>query len=186
MSVRWSLCLSVCLRLKERQSKRERAEISIKGEDYPVRRLPATRSFSPPLTPSLPHSLSHHPQYWRGLSEQVIRGEPTKLTQTQCLNNLLWSGLPFSFSCLLCKYVRIFFLNLPFYLLFFGDEVFLHNVIFTWRCSMACLYMFLNAMRRWWRCWRRPHRDRSFDHLTSQRLAAIIAYVKCWHSSLHG
>lgn len=94
------------------ESKRETAEISIKGEDYPVKRLPATRSFSPPLTPSLPHPLSHHPQYWRGLSEQVIRGEPTELTHTQCLNNLLRSGLLFSFSCLLCKYFRIFFLRL--------------------------------------------------------------------------
>ena len=37
----------------EIESKREKAEISIRGEDYPVKRLPATWSSSPPLTHSL-------------------------------------------------------------------------------------------------------------------------------------
>lgn len=138
------VCICVCEGVRERVRERERRQRLVLEEDYPVKRLPATRSSSPPLTPSLPHPLSHHPQYWRGLSEQVIRGEPTKLTQTQCLNNPLlirllhlpvYSVNIFDFSFPFCQFpfFSSFLLgvHLPFYLLFLGHEVFSYNMILT-------------------------------------------------------
>lgn len=161
VSAEWSLhagiCVCVFVGVKERQRMRERerekAEISIRGGDYPVKRLPATWSSSPLLTPSHPHPLSHHPQYWRGLSEQVIRGNSLRHSVwTTCSSALASSSCLPGYSVNIFDFSSCRFWNFPFSChfslgvhlpscpLFFGHDVLLYNVILTWRHSALCVF----------------------------------------------